>query len=372
MRKFLGLMGLCSLIAASGCRAPDPFDVMPDDPLIRYGGRTDWSVALEPNLSWPGSSIEVKFEGTSVDVVFDCSKDSVWFNAIIDGHELNPVIYECMMGEHTWSVTSGLDDGIHSLLLFRRVEGWYGTWAFKGMNLDTGCMLMPLDALSGRKLEMYGDSITAGGASDKAVGVSDSSVTLWSNNNYKTYGALLARRLDAQYTCIAKGGLSLTTDWSTSGPGTRMRLWDLYDRTNYWEDDHSWQFSSWQPDVVILNIFQNDYGVYSSHPEMLPANPETALKNEYRDFVNVLRDEYADAHIFCVLGPMGVVQDDSGSLYTDAVQAAVQELNTAGDDKVYYHQFEYAADAGGHPSAWHHEHLMADPLEPLIRNVTGW
>ncbi len=377
-RSRVGKMFLISLVSiiffGVGCEKPivPVADIIPDNSLIRYHGRIDYTDPKAPILSWPGNSIEVMFEGTSVEVVFDCSKEFLWYNGIVDGDDLRPVIFECQQGEKTYSVTSGLDDGVHSLVLFRRMEGWWGTCTFKGLNLDPDCSLVTLDSPSGRKIEMFGDSITVGHACDKEVGATDSSTTEWSNNNYKSYGAVLARRLDADYTCIAKGGLSLTTDWSTAGPGTRMRLGDLYDRTNYWIDDGSWDFSVWQPDVVILNIFENDYGVYQSRPDLLPANPEIALKDEYKDFVSVLRSEYADAHIFCVLGCTGVVKDESGTLYRDAAHAAVDELVSGGDDKVYYHQFEYAVDAKGHPSAWHHEHLMADPLETLIRAKTGW
>ncbi len=73
-----------------------------------------------------------------------------------------------------------------------------------------------------------------------------------------------------------------------------------------------------------------------------------------------------------MLGPNSIVRDTGTIKYTPIVQAAVSELNAAGDTKVYYHQFEYATGSSGHPSCWFHENLQAPSLLPVIMEKTGW
>ena len=73
-----------------------------------------------------------------------------------------------------------------------------------------------------------------------------------------------------------------------------------------------------------------------------------------------------------MLGPNSIVRDTGTIKYTPIVQAAVSELNAAGDSRVYYHQFNYADGSSGHPSWWFHKYLQVPSLLPVIMEKTGW
>ncbi len=346
--------------------------ISPANSYIRYHGRMDtWTNPTAPNMGWHSNAVEARFKGTGIKARINCDNDFAWCNAIIDGDQEHPVELDMVYGDHTYTIKTGLSDTFHTLFLFRRSEVG-NSMIFLDLELDPGCGLLPAQTPSGRKIEFYGDSITSGYNSGKAPGVDDTSDT-WYSNNYLAYGAITARALDAEYSCISQGGLTLT-----KGNG-EIELDDLYDQTTHASADPVWDFSRWQADVVVVNIFENDYWRWKSDPP-----DESFFVTEYKNFITTLRGKYPEAHIFCILGSMGVVSGNpSTDIYHSAIIDVVSQLNSAGDDRVYYKFLPYMndpqilADEGipytpGHPAAWHHQHIMADVLVPFIREKTGW
>ncbi len=365
----------CLLYVA--CAPTDPSGwINPDNKYIRYRGRVDLEDMSCPNLAWGSCSVEVRFTGTSITVQIDSSNaqgawqsDFIYYNAIVDGNVNQPIVFRTFRGTDLYPIVDGLAGGTHTLLLYRRPEAAWGASRFLGFQLDPGCDLLPLDPASVRKLEIFGDSISAGSRADKPLGQCDTSATEWSYNTWVMYGGVLSRRLEAEMSDIAISGAVLTPEASSE----HAALPEFYDRESYLDPDSVHDFTKWQADVVIINICQNDYGNYWSHPERLDSDPQNWMKARYNDFINAVRGHYPNAHIFCVLGPMSACTPDPSAPYdfTQLIPDVVSEVNADGDDKVYYFQFTRPSTICGHPGRVEHAG-MADEIEPVIREKTGW
>ena len=100
-------------------------------------------------------------------------------------------------------------------------------------------------------MEFYGNSVSAGYAVDDLSGrdLHDSIYT----NNYKSYAALTARHYDAKYHCICKSGIGVTVSWDS------LIMPEIYDKLIPTNSSSFWDFSNYSPDIVVVNLFQNDF-----------------------------------------------------------------------------------------------------------------
>ena len=262
-------------------------------------------------------------------------------------------------------MAEGLEDGWHELKLHRLTEVWETCQVrFKGLNLPEGGGILPPRKMTGRKIEFYGDSITSGNHAEKGRRENDEKAQ---PNNYLSFSARTARAFDAEYACIARSGIALTTrykPWETE-------MTNFYDRTVPFADDPEWDFSRWQPDVVVVNLLTNDDWFWGNSTNI---PPDEWFRQRYKAFIETLRRHYPEAYFFCVLGTMPAVADwpPPNPDMVWAIETAVESLNRDGDPKVYSLMFKYQHPDPGHPSSWHHEHLMTDQLVPLIREKVEW
>jgi hypothetical protein len=125
---------------------------------------------------------------------------------------------------------------------------------------------------------------------------------------------------------------------------------EMYDRLDPADSLSKWDFNTVTPDIVIVNVFQNDSWLIEKpdHPSFKQRfgnkRPgEKQIIEAYRSFIEKIRKVYPETPIICALGSMDAVRE--GSPWPDYVKQAVKELN---DKKVYVHFFPYT-NKGGHP-----------------------
>ncbi len=335
--------------------------VSADDPHFRYTGRIDFTDARQPRLFWPGTAITFRFSGPALTLCLQDQRGMNHYDVFID--DAKPVIVSCTKQLVEYPVATDLKDGAHTAVIFRRTETDQGPTVFKGVMLAEGKALLDPPAPLPRKIEFYGDSITAG-LGDEST---DGKITTANSNNYYSYAAVTARALGAEYVCIAKSGLGITTTHGSDlTKGIITTLYDCLDP----DKPHSWDFTKWTPDVVVINLGENDRFIYqvNKHPNPGPAK----LTEMYGDFVKTIRAKYPQAHIVCTLGPMEVVRTDWVTYVSDAVKA----LNAAGDTRVYFTLLKIKDEnvfhgGSNHPSVDEHQ-AMAELLIPFIKGKTGW
>ena len=90
MKRALLSQVACVSLLLGGVSFVGAVEVAPDDPNSQYTGRIDDSDKKAPAMSWAGSSIKIKFTGTSVKAKLKMSgKGKHFFYAIVNGDDQN-------------------------------------------------------------------------------------------------------------------------------------------------------------------------------------------------------------------------------------------------------------------------------------------
>jgi lysophospholipase L1-like esterase len=147
---------------------------------------------------------------------------------------------------------------------------------------------------------------------------------------------------------------------------------EMYDRLDPTDSTSKWDFTKYTPDVVVINLFQNDAWLVlkPDHPQFKARFGDKApgpdqIITAYRNFVKSIREKYPQAKIICALGTMDAARKDAP--WFGYIQKAVAELN---DKNIYTHNMGYK-NTGGHPSA-KEQAAMAKDLISFIDQTIKW
>ncbi|MBS1532035.1 MAG: electron transporter RnfD [Bacteroidetes bacterium] len=356
--KYLFVLILCCAATIVGAQTAV---IRSHDPHIRYMGR----VAMldeAAELSWPGTSASINFYGTGVKATIKDEHGENFINVVIDGKVVSVLHPDSIQKEYT--LASGLPAGKHSLELFKRTEWTMGkTWIYQ-FALGRGSSVLAPDPVNKRKIEFFGNSITCGYAVIDSSGKDRGTAPY--ENAWLSYATLTAQHYNAEFNLIARSGIGITVSWFP------QIMPEMYDRLDPTDSESKWDFSKYQPDVVVINLFQNDSWIVK-----LPQNEQfkarfgdkaptdEQLIKAYKDFVRSIRDKYRKAQIICVLGNMDATKE--GSPWPGYVEKAVAEL---GDKNIYTHFFPYK-NTPGHPNV-KEQQAMADDLIGFIDQHIKW
>jgi len=361
MRKIHKLALALSVILI-GCSSENELVISFSNPEIDYWGRIDTTKIEAAQLYWSGTSIKLNFEGESIQALLEDETGDNYYNIIIDNDRISILRPDTI--KRYYQLASELPKGKHSIEIFKRTEWNRGKTNFYGFKINNEVKLLPKSVPKKRKIEFYGNSITAGYAVEDTSGrdLPDSIYT----NNYLSYAAITARHYEAKYQCICKSGIGITISWDP------LIMPEMYDRLVPTDNMSKWDFNLYSPDVVVINLFQNDSWLVN-----LPLNAEfknrfgnktpddVFLINAYQQFVAGIRKKYPNTHIICTLGSMDAAKE--GSKWVNYIEKAVTNLN----DKTIYTHFMPYIEATAHPSIKDHE-KMANSLIQFIDDTIDW
>ena len=336
--------------------------ISPHDPLIQYVGRIDYQNPYQVSFSHPGISIKLKFEGKICNILLGnegASKIANYYNIIIDNKK--PVAIS-VIKETVYKLD--LVAGIHVLEIFKRTENFVGTGIFKGIEIEKGKKLLPLEKPQ-RKIEFIGNSITCGYGNE-----GDSPAcpfTPETENNYLAYGSITARNLKAEFMTVAFSGIGVTRNYDK---GTET-MPVIYDRIFPDRKLPLWDFTKWTPDAVVINLGTNDFA--QSVPDSI------LFISTYIKFLKHIRQKYPKTHIFCIEGsmlrdgwPTGIA---SLTIVKRYVEKAVKTFRKENDTKIdtFYLPTAGENDLGCdyHPNVKMHQ-VMAEELTGFIRSKLDW
>jgi hypothetical protein len=335
--------------------------IPPDHPHLQYTGRIDFSAPGAPVLSWPNTQIAGNFTGTSLAVKLDDQRGDNFFNVFLDGDLTRPYIIQAVKGSKTYLVANGLKPGVHRFLITKRTEGEEGATVFQGLELDDNERLQAPPARPQRRIEFFGDSITSG-MGNEAPPEGDDDLAK-DKNSFRSYAALTARALNAELHMTSRSGIGVMISWFP------FTMPDYYDQVNAdGDNDSKWDFRKWTPDVVVINLMQNDSWLIGRDHKLQPEPDDAQRVAAYRAFVERIRALYPKAYIVCALGSMDATR--AGSVWPGYVSAAVRELQAGGDRRIDTLFFEFTG-YGKHPRVQHHE-ANAKKLTAFIRQRLGW
>ncbi len=354
VRQFL--LGIIKKFPADGSVIVTPTPNSNATPGILLNGRFSTSDPAGPVCAWSGSNVELNFSGTEVSATIKSSGEN-WFQAFIDGVGQTPFCINNTTS--TVKLASGLSNGNHRLVLWKRTEASQGEAQFLGFNFGSG-KLLDAPTPKERKIEFIGDSITCAYGNE---GLSkEEHFTPKNENSYLSYAAITARNLNASSNLIAWSGIGACQNYGGSaGPLIGERYLYTLPFSNV-----KWDFKNYTPQVVVVNIGTNDYS--TSTPD------STKFITAYKNIITKVRSNYPDAHIFCAVGPM--LWGSGLDTCRNNIKQVINSFTSTGDSKVYFIEFPGQDPANGYGEDWHpskktHE-LMADQLTKAIQGKLGW
>lgn len=343
-------LAACAALAAAPVCAAEPQLIEPDNPQIQYTGRIDFKNPKLPRFDWGNVSIAASFNGKTIGVKLkDTTND---YNAFIDGKLVKVISAD---GDKTYLI-EGLEEGNHTLLLTKRTSSSFGIGRFAGLVLDNGAKLLPPPARPKHKIEVVGDSFSVGFGNE---GPAKCENLRPYENGYLSYSAIAARALDAEVHITAVSGTGMVRNWAAPEQTSPNPMPSYFDRTVHNDEASKWDFSSWIPEAVVINLGNNDY---STKP-----NPEHELYvGRYLEFIARIRSYYGNVPVFCM----------GRDFYMAHVADAVKRANDGGDKNVFLVKYVHDGEKDGYGCALHpsvkSQQKIADALVTGMRAALNW
>jgi hypothetical protein len=354
----------CSLLLAAAAFAAQATaaTVPPQDPKLQYTGRIDFANPSAPVITWPNTSIAGNFDGGSLAVRLDDQYGKNYFNVFIDGDLAHPFVIHADKGEKTYPVAGHFKAGSHSFLITKRTEGEEGATRFLGLKLDDRARLLPPSPRPAHKIEFFGDSITSGMGNESADTGRDDLAS--DKNSFMSYAAIAARNLNAEMHMTSQSGIGVMISWFP------FTMPDFYDQLSaVGNNDTKWDFSTWTPDVVVINLLQNDFWLIGRDHKLQPDPAVPQRIQAYKTFVKRIRQLYPNAYIICSLGSMEATRP--GSEWPGYISTAVNQIRSEGHDERIDTLFFAFTGYGQHPRVKQHQ-ANAEKLTTFIKGKMGW
>lgn len=306
-------------------------------------------------FAWPGSAMIARFEGTSIELRLRDDGYNL-FEVIVDGEKSK--VLRTDKKKDRYVLAEGLAPGAHEVLVEKRTEAKVGEAVFFGFEPGPGGRLLPAPPPPARRIEVIGDSISTGYGNEgpgPVCGFVNSQ-----ENEYLAYGALAARALGADHTTIAWSGKTLH----------EMR--GYFDKALPAREDARWDFSRYQPDVVVINVGTNNFALVDPG--------EKRFVGLYLELVAAVRAAYPKALLVCALGPMLSDVYPEGrrnlTLARRYMKVAVAKAKESGDQNLEMLELPEQNHADGlgcgfHPSLKTHR-LMSERLVSMVKERMGW
>lgn len=272
-----------------------------DHPALQYMGRIDWEDPENPVWVYACTCVRVRFTGRYIKAEVTNHR-LCWDNflgVLVDGIQskvkLDP------QGRQLWTLAENLEPGEHELLLFKRQDACHYL-TFHGLYVEEAAAVSAPDPLPKRKIEIYGDSVSAGEVSEAVeyCAQTDPPHNGEFSNSFYSYAWFTARMLGAQLHDIAQGGIALLDDTGYFHAPDYKGMAHCFDKLQYNDQiapNKPWDFSRYTPHAVVLAIGQND-----PHPDdYMSREPQGQQvqnwKCHYRAWVQQLRRIYPNAYI---------------------------------------------------------------------------
>lgn len=326
----------------------------PTPTSIHFVGRVAQLADGRSEYAWPGTGLIARFNGTGVAIRLADNRNE--HQAVLDGRLLDKLVTRSTMTRYV--LASHLPAGEHRLEIYRRTEASIGVTHFNGIEIEGG-RLLDADTTIRRRIELVGDSISCGYGNEGPNAECHFSPN--TENHYLSYGAILARTLNAELSTIAWSGRGVVKNYAGS-PGDKLGA--LYERTLPASVASQW-IESQPHDAVIVNVGTNDY---STEPD-----PDEAIfERGYVDLLERIRRHNPQAMILCTIGPM--LLDADLERAEAGIAKAVSLRHAAGDQRVQFHRMRTRNLQPGcdwHPGLETHRRMAEEIAEPL-RLALGW
>lgn len=310
------------------------------DAAFLLEGRFDRRNPAEPVFIWAGDRISADFTGGQLALRFGRSEGQTYFDVTVD--DATQVVSG---GARRWVWPSSLADGPHRLKIVKRSEADAGHVGFLGVELAAGAKIVPPASPAYRlKVQFIGDSITVGANNED--GVEDQWEDRRTHNHVLSYGYLTSQALGADHRAMAVSGMGICEGFV---PMIAADTWNkVYPRTEPLSAD----LAGWVPDLVFVNLGENDDAFTRAQGRPLPAG----YTDGYVRLIHAVRAAWPNAQIVLLRG--GMYGGSQSVALREAWEKAVAEIERT-DPKVAHYVFTHWTKT--HPRVADHR-IMADEL----------
>lgn len=342
-----------------------------NDRRLSYCGRIDWSEEEYPVFIYPCTWVNLRFTGSRLKLYVE-NRRAYWnsyLGCILDGKQVSLVLPEEGKGILEIPIEP-LDGQEHEAVIFKRQDACHEV-KFLGMELMDGAELLEPLRKPDRKIEVYGDSVSAGEVAEAVeyTGCEDPQHNGEYSNSWYSYAWMTARKLNAQIHDIAQGGIALldNTGWFRAPDYIGMETaWDKIRYNPEFGKILDWDFRSYTPQLVIVAFGQNDSNPEDYMKKDFHGEKAGKWRRHYKKFLEIIRRTYPSAHIICCTT---LLCHDKA--WDRAIGQVVEELK---DARITQYLFQRNGKGTlGHLRISEAEE-MADELAVYIEslNIEGW
>ena len=296
------------------------------DKKLNYTGRIDWENPEKPEFIFPATSLQFCFWGSSAKLMVK-NKRAGWKNyvgAIVDGVQKKWELNDS--GTTEIELVKEERERKHKVLFFKRMDSCH-VIRLEELILSEGSRLLEPLPLPERKIEVYGDSVSAGEVSEALdyVGKSDPEHNGEYSNSWYSYAWMTARKLNAQLHDIAQGGIPLLQGTGWVAPPDYPGMEDMWDKLHYHPQlgkTSEWDFSKFTPHVVLVAIGQNDNHPKDYMKEDPSGEQAQNWKKHYKQWIMNIRKKYPEAMIILTTT---ILEHDMN--WDKAVEQVCQEID---------------------------------------------
>lgn len=329
--------------------------------LIQYSGRIDNSNELGPILVYPTSGIKIRFTGSYLKVLL-FNKNQYWDNylgVIIDGQQDKILLTNNKAQVIT--VAKKIEAIEHTAFLFKRMDSCH-TLQIMGFSIEEGETLLACEKEPERRIEFYGDSVTAGEVSEaiEFSGKKDPVHNGEYSNSWYSYASITARKLNARIHNISQGGIALLNNTGWFYESNYIGMESIYDKISYHPllgEITNWDFSRYIPHVVVIAIGQNDSHPYDYMREDYYCEMAKHWRKRYKEFVQTLRSIYPLSFIILSTSIL-----EHHRNWDDSIEAVCEELN---DEKIVH--FLYSNNGRGTKG-----HIRIDEATKMAEELSSY
>ncbi|MCR5604678.1 MAG: GDSL family lipase [Lachnospiraceae bacterium] len=319
---------------------------------VKLHGRIDSSLDVIPLMS-NGQGIELNATGSELWVDIDADYDFMepWAAIEINGDMVSRFMID--RGEQTICLYRGIQSGRTTRVKFYRElqamsEDPKTRIVIKGLHTDGTFMAPPYYE---RKLEFIGDSITSGEGTYGAP--EDEDWAAYCMSYSRTYINLTCKELNAESHVISQGGWGVFSGWDNDRRHVIRKYYEQQcglafgDENKKYGADKPYDFASWNPDAVIINLGTNDASAFNeasfTDPEsgdvwklmknedgsLVPEDEKRIIKAAI-DLIKMIRKDNPSSHIVWMYGMLGY---DLSLVISDAINRYKAETH---DNNIQY------------------------------------
>lgn len=270
-------------------------------------------------LIWTGSFVEFNVKASEFKVLIEGPYDTYesWIAIEINGEVISR---RMVLKEKEWITVFRMmnPENITNVKIIKEVQA-FGSDSEHRLNLyeiETDGELMPVsDKLL--RIEFIGDSINSAEGCVGATCEMDWIAQFFSHTN--SYPYMVGKKLGADIRVFSQSGWGVYASWDCNTDCVIPKYYEgiaslmapgFFDRNGF---NSKWDFASWQPHVVIINLGTNDNNAFHNEdcatPDVLRMNGEKynkkdriKVRNAIVDFIKMVRKNNPDALIYWAYG----------------------------------------------------------------------